>query len=59
MNKTIYNFPRVNRLTCTWIETGDPRQPLARVWIDSDINFLNAADALPAEAEVEGTRLCA
>ena len=52
MNKTIYNFPKTHRLTCIWIETGDPGQPLACVWMDSDGTFLNAA-------EVEGIRLCA
>ena len=58
MNKTIYNFPKDDRLTCIWIETGDPGQPLACVWMDSD-SFLCAATARSAKAEVEGIRLCA
>jgi hypothetical protein len=59
MNKTIYNFPKAERLTCIWIETGDPGQPFACVWMDSDRIFLNAANARSARAEVEGIRLCA
>jgi hypothetical protein len=59
MNKIIHNFPKTNRLTCIWIETGDPRQPLACVWMDSDRTFINAATARSAKAEVEGIRLCA
>jgi hypothetical protein len=59
MNKIIHNFPKANRLTCIWIETGDPGQPLACVWMDSDPIFINAANPRSPKAEVEGIRLCA
>ena len=59
MNKAIYNFPRTNPLTCTWIETGDPRHPLARVWMDAEVFFLKATSPASGKTEVEGIRLCA
>jgi hypothetical protein len=59
MNKARYNFPKGNPITCIWIETGDPKQPLARVWMDTGRNFRNAANASLAKTEVEGIRLCA
>jgi hypothetical protein len=36
MTNTILTFPIIYRgpLSCTWVETGNPNQPLARVWLD-------------------------
>jgi hypothetical protein len=50
MTKTLIAFPRPvrTRLDCKWIETGNPRQPLACVWTD---RVTGKVTALP-EAEV-------
>jgi hypothetical protein len=36
MTKIVFNFPnrKTSSLSCFWIETGNPAQPLARRWID-------------------------
>jgi hypothetical protein len=36
MTNTILTFPIISRspLSCTWVETGNPNQPLACVWLD-------------------------
>ena len=52
MNKTVFNFPKAHTITCTWIETGDPRHPLVRRWIDTNGNT-------PATTDDGGLRLCA
>ena len=36
MNKVIF-MQRTDRLTCNWVETGDPKMPLACVWAGSKI----------------------
>jgi hypothetical protein len=59
MNKTIYNFPKANPITCVWFETGDSRRPLACVWMDNEIQFLKTASTASAKPEVEGIRRCA
>ncbi|HLJ76132.1 MAG TPA: hypothetical protein VKT75_01900 [Acidobacteriaceae bacterium] len=30
---------RRSSLSCVWIETGNPKQPLARVWIDREVRI--------------------
>ena len=44
MTKALFVFPGVERsvLSCVWIATGNPAQPLACVWIDRDLRI--AAD---------------
>jgi hypothetical protein len=36
MTNTILTFPIITRspLSCTWVETGNPNQPLACIWLD-------------------------
>jgi hypothetical protein len=47
MNRSIRKFSRkawrINPITCVWIETGDPRQPLTRIWVDARRNANNTA----------------
>jgi hypothetical protein len=43
------HLPRLSRadrraLTAVWIETGNPRQPLACVWVDQDLRSFSGAD---------------
>lgn len=59
MNNTIFKFPIANRVSCAWIRTGNPRQPLACVWIDADRRRLTASDGIPSDNSFEGIRLCA
>jgi hypothetical protein len=44
MTKALFVLPGVERsvLSCVWIGTGNPAQPLACVWIDRDLRI--AAD---------------
>lgn len=34
MTNNILTLQKAGRLTCTWVRTGDPRNPLACVWAD-------------------------
>jgi len=34
---------RRSALSCVWIETGNPKQPLARVWVDREMRIFDAA----------------
>jgi hypothetical protein len=34
MTNNILTLKKAGRLTCTWVSTGDPRNPLACVWAD-------------------------
>ena len=33
---TILSFQKTARLTCAWVQTGNPRNPLACVWFDAN-----------------------
>ena len=35
MTNKILTLRKAGRLTCTWVPTGNPRTPLACVWIDT------------------------
>jgi hypothetical protein len=42
----VITFPGIRQgaLSCVWIETGNPKQPLARIWVDRKMRFaLNGA----------------
>lgn len=44
-----------HQLSCVWIETGNPRRPLARVWIDSKMRaFREAQDSSSVELDAPG-----
>lgn len=49
MTRTMFASPALNRprLSAVWIETGNPAQPLACIWIDRDLRIVNAAAAMP------------
>ena len=34
MTNNILSLQKAGRLTCTWVGTGDPRNPLTCVWTD-------------------------
>jgi hypothetical protein len=57
MTKTISILPFVqrSRLSCVWIETGNPLQPLACVWIDDDLRIA----ANREDNESQESSLCA
>jgi hypothetical protein len=57
MKKTVFNFPESNSITCIWIETGDPRHPLTRVWTDGHSNALPTIDT--DVTDLKGLRRCA
>jgi hypothetical protein len=44
MTKALFDLPGGERsvLSCVWVATGNPAQPLACVWIDRDLRI--AAD---------------
>ena len=57
MTKTILAFPAVTcrRLSCVWIKTENPAQPLACRWVDHTLNTV----ANDKGNESEPYRLCA
>jgi len=57
MTKTILAFPAVTcrRLSCVWIKTENPAQPLACRWVDHTLNTV----ANDKGNESEPCRLCA
>lgn len=40
----VTNAAPVRALSRVWIETGNPRQPLASVWIDAEMRAFGASD---------------
>ena len=48
-------FPLVDTarsaLNCVWIETGNPRQPLACVWIDREVRIAHDSEDIPREGQ--------
>jgi hypothetical protein len=57
MTKTIFILPVANRsaLSCVWIRTGNPEQPLACMWVDGDLQTVVDHE----ESKTEPYRLCA
>ena len=57
MKRVIFIAPIAQRngLSCVWIETGSPAQPLACVWVDRDSHMIANCE----ESETEPCRLCA
>lgn len=52
MTNTLFALVDMARsaMHCVWIETGNPRQPLACVWIDRDLRMAqDDDDSLPHE----------
>jgi hypothetical protein len=49
---------RAVRLTCSWVRTGNPRNPLACVWVDSNARN-NGKEASSSNDESGGMLLCA
>ena len=31
----IFTLPKTGRLTCAWVPTGNPRNPLACIWVET------------------------
>lgn len=58
MTKTLFLVPAVRRssLSRVWIETGNPRQPLASVWIDNAVRV--AAPGADREPRTEPVPAC-
>lgn len=47
---------RTGALSCVWIETGNPKQRLARVWIDREMRLMGG-DADNAESSKRITHI--
>jgi hypothetical protein len=52
----VSGIARPCRLSCVWIETGNPRQPLASVWIDE---AMRAFTGVEEAADHDPWPLCA
>jgi hypothetical protein len=61
MTKIILSFPVVTRslLSCIWIKTNDPRQPLACVWTSHTVSGTLRHGENDEENGTEPYRLCA
>ncbi len=57
MTNTLFAFVDMARstLSCVWIETGNPKQPLACVWIDRELRIAQAHENNQSQAHA----LCA
>jgi hypothetical protein len=58
MFNNILTLQRPIRLTCFWVHTGNPRNPLACVWVDSNARN-NCKEASSSNNESGGMQLCA
>jgi hypothetical protein len=58
MTNTILTLQRAARLTCFWVRTGNPRNPLACVWAETKPRS-NYKEASSSNNESGGMQLCA
>lgn len=56
MTNTLFALVDMARstLSCVWIETGNPKQPLACVWIDRDLRIVQDHE----DSQREGHSAC-
>lgn len=52
------NLP-AGAISCVWIETGNPKQPLACFWIDEKLSVLKPVQDAGVKTDGEGKPLCA
>jgi hypothetical protein len=57
MNSKLYPLQKTGHLSCIWVPTGEPKTPLACVWVDST-RTASPATSSPDDDE-GGMRLCA
>jgi hypothetical protein len=57
MKNKLHLIPKTVRLTCTWVRTGDPKNPLACVWTEAATP--RAVSAAPAGSETGRLYQCA
>jgi hypothetical protein len=55
--KNLYLVHKTNRLTCTWVATGDAKMPLACVWLGTQT--AQTPSVAPHNDEIERLRQCA
>ena len=58
MFNNILTLQRPIRLTCFWVRTGNPRNPLACVWVDTNV-CSNPKEASSSNNKSGGMLLCA
>jgi hypothetical protein len=58
MNNKIFAAHRPSPLIRVWRSTGDPRMPLAGIWVQADNAKLRTNPAAPSSDEIGGLRLC-
>lgn len=47
---TYTRLPGRNALSCTWIESNDPRQPLVCLWIDDKMRLFHDSELVLEES---------
>jgi hypothetical protein len=52
MTNKILTLRKAGRLTCTWVPTGNPRNPLACAWVETDAR--KSAKAAPSSNAISG-----
>ena len=50
MSNNVLTLKKTGRLTCAWLPTGDPRQPLACVWTADSRNVAKAASSTKTDS---------
>lgn len=57
MMKKLHLIQKMDRLYCTWVMTGDPKRPLACIWVGSRTQ--NVAPTASSADEIGRMHLCA
>jgi hypothetical protein len=58
MYNNILTLPKPGRMTCAWVPTGNPKMPLACVWVETSARK-NAKEASSSNDESGRMLLCA
>jgi hypothetical protein len=59
MNNNFSTTRKSGRLTCVWAPTGNPKSPLACVWMDAGPYEESSSKRRSSDTEVEGMQRCA
>jgi|HubBroStandDraft_5_1064220.scaffolds.fasta_scaffold2364052_1 hypothetical protein len=59
MNSIFPAIRETGRLTCVWVPTGNPKSPLACVWMEVEPSYAASTTHVSANSEAGRMRLCA
>jgi hypothetical protein len=59
MNNIFRTIRETGHLTCAWVSTGNPKSPLACVWMAEEPSYAACTTHVSTNSEVGRMRLCA